>query len=216
MENNISINIKNMSKVIKGTVILDNINLQLESKKIYGFVGRNGSGKTMLFKVICGLSNPTNGEISVFGKIINNGEFPDEFGAIIENPGFIPNQSGFNNLKLLASIKNKIHDQDIITALDKVNLIAKDKKHVRKYSLGMKQRLGIAQDIMEKPKLLILDEPMNALDKEGVQLIRNLLIELKNTGVTILIATHNSDDVKLLCDKVFEMDNGVLKEILIE
>lgn len=211
--NNIVIKIENLTKKIKEATILEDINLEIEYGRICGFIGRNGSGKTMLFKIICGLSNPTSGHIYVFGKKIDQGNFPDDFGAIIENPGFIPNYSGFNNLKMLASIRNLISDKDIQKSIEIVGLDPNDKKKVKKYSLGMKQRLGIAQAIMEKPRLLILDEPLNGLDKEGVKLIRKLLLELNETGVTILISSHNAEDINLLCNKVFELDKGHLSEV---
>jgi ABC-2 type transport system ATP-binding protein len=207
---NVVISIKGLTKQVKDNIILDNINIDIARGKIVGFIGRNGSGKTMLFKTICGLANPSSGQIFVFGKKIEHGSFPVNFGAIIENPGFIPNYTAFANLKMLASIKNIISDEEIKKSIEKVGLDPNEKKKVGKYSLGMKQRLGIAQAIMEKPELLILDEPMNGLDKDGVVLIRNLLLELRETGVTILISSHNSEDIKVLCDKVFELDRGKL------
>lgn len=209
----IIVNVNNLYKKIKDDVILNNITFQVKKGEICGIIGRNGSGKSMLFKSICGLINPTSGSIEVFKKPIINGAFPDNFGAIIEHPGFLPKFSAFNNLKYLASIKNIISDNDIKESIKRVGLDPNNKKSVKTYSLGMKQRLGIAQAIMEKPKLLILDEPMNGLDKEGVALIRNLFIELKREGVTILMSSHNSDDINILCDKVYEMDNGILSII---
>ncbi|WP_160673974.1 ABC transporter ATP-binding protein [Clostridium sp. C8-1-8] len=204
------VEIKNLYKKYKDAVILNKVNLELEEGKIYGIVGRNGSGKSMLFKTICGLINPTEGEVKVFGEDIANGNFPKNTGVIIEAPGFLPQYSGFNNLKLLASINNVATDEDIKKVIDLVGLNPEDKKPVKKFSLGMKQRLGIAQAIMEKPKLLILDEPMNGLDSSGVEDIRNLIKEYKSTGVTIILSSHNKEDIEILCDEVFNMENGVL------
>ncbi|WP_342357431.1 ATP-binding cassette domain-containing protein [Clostridium perfringens] len=204
------VEISNLTKDIKGTKVLNKVNLQLESGKAYGIVGRNGSGKSMLFKAICGLINTTEGSITVFDKVIKNGSFPDDVGMIIENPGFLLQYSAFKNLKILASINNKISDERIKETIALVGLDPEDKKIVKKFSLGMKQRLGIAQALMENPKLLILDEPMNGLDSEGVKQIREILLKLKSNSVTILLASHNSDDIDEICDCVYTMENGVL------
>lgn len=212
MENRKVVEISNLTKDIKGTKVLNKVNLQLESGKAYGIVGRNGSGKSMLFKAICGLINTTEGSITVFDKDIKNGSFPDDIGMIIENPGFLLQYSAFKNLKILASINNKISDEKINKTIALVGLDPKDKKIVKKFSLGMKQRLGIAQALMEDPKLLILDEPMNGLDSEGVKQIREILLKLKSNSVTILLASHNSDDIDEICDYVYTMENGVLSE----
>lgn len=204
------VNVKSLHKQIKENSILNDINLEVKKGEICGIVGRNGSGKSMLFKCICGLINPTSGQIRVFGDKVGGGQLPKDIGVIIENPGFIPNYSAFKNLKYLASIRNIISDKDITNAIKKVGLDPYSTKAVQKYSLGMKQRLGIAQAIMENPKLLILDEPMNGLDNEGVNLIRDLLLNLKKEEVTILMASHNSEDIAILCDNVYEMDQGKL------
>ena len=210
MINNKVVEITNLTKDIKGIKILNNINLNLEMGKAYGIIGRNGSGKSMLFKAICGLINATSGNIKVFNKPIKDGSFPDDTGIIIEHPGFLPQYSAFKNLKILASINNKISDEKINETISLVGLDPNNKKSVKKYSLGMKQRLGIAQALMESPKLLILDEPMNGLDLEGVKQIRKILLELKSKSVTILLASHNSDDISEICDYVYTMENGVL------
>lgn len=207
---NVVIRVNNLYKEINGNAILDNINLSIEEGKIYGVIGRNGSGKSMLFKAICGLIRPTRGEIFVFDKPIHKGELPENTGAIIENPGFLTQYSAFKNLKMLASIKNVINDNDIKEVISLLGLNPEDHKPVKKFSLGMKQRLGIAQAIMEKPKLLILDEPMNALDEDGVDLVRNLLLDLKKKSVTILLASHNKEDIEILCDEVYSMRSGKL------
>ena len=212
MGNRNVVEISNLTKDIKGTKVLNKVNLQLESGKAYGIVGRNGSGKSMLFKAICGLINTTEGSITVFDKVIKNGSFPDDVGMIIENPGFLLQYSAFKNLKILASINNKISDERIKETIALVGLDPEDKKIVKKFSLGMKQRLGIAQALMENPKLLILDEPMNGLDSEGVKQIREILLKLKSNSVTILLASHNSDDIDEICDCVYTMENGMLRE----
>ena len=168
------IKICNLSKVIKGKHLLKDINLEINSSGIYGIVGRNGSGKSVLFKSIAGLLSPTNGSIHVFNKEIGKGNFPENFGAILDTPGLISHYSGYRNLKLLASIQNKANVEDIKRCIAFVGLDYKDKTPVKKYSLGMKQRLGIAQAIMENPKLLILDEPMNGLDESGVNDVRKM------------------------------------------
>ena len=210
MDNEIIIKITNLSKKINNTSILKNISVDFTKGNIYGIIGRNGSGKTMLFKAICGLINPTCGNIIVFGKDIKNGTFPEDTGVIIENPGFLPQYSAFKNLKILASIHNKIDDQTIKNYINIVTLDSNDKRPIKKYSLGMKQKLGIAQALMEEPKLLILDEPMNALDEDSVKLVRKILLDLKNKGVTILIATHNREDIDSLCDYIYTMNSGEL------
>ena len=175
-----SVELINLNKTIKGKEILNNINLTLEKGKVYGFFGRNGSGKTMLFRAICGLIKPTSGEIRVNGKRLHKEiSFPESVGVIIESPGFWNYYTGFENLKVLAGIKNKLTDNEIKKALEKVGLNPEDKRTFKKYSLGMKQRLAIAQAIMEKPDLIILDEPTNALDEEGINLVRNIILEEK-------------------------------------
>jgi ABC-2 type transport system ATP-binding protein len=204
-----AVEIKNLTKVIKGRIILDDINLEIENNKIYGFFGRNGSGKTMLFRAICGLIKPTSGEVRVFGKKIGyDVSFPESLGLIIENVGFWEQWTAFQNLKFLASIKNIISDEDIIASLKRVGLDPNDKRPYKKYSLGMKQRVGIAQAIMEKPKLLVLDEPTNSLDEEGVKLIRKILLEEKSRGATILIASHIKEDIDMLADERYKVDAG--------
>jgi len=204
-----AVEIYHLTKIIKGRTILDDITLELERGKIYGFFGRNASGKTMLFRAICGLIKPTRGEVRVFGKRIGvDVSFPESLGLIIENVGFWEQWTGFQNLKFLASIKNIITDEDIRAAIRRVGLDPDDKRIYGKYSLGMKQRLGIAQAIMEKPQLIVLDEPTNSLDEEGVGLVRNILLEEKERGATILIASHIKEDIDLLCDEKFKVEAG--------
>lgn len=206
-----AIAIKNLTKKFKEVIVLDNVNISFEKGKVHGLIGRNGSGKTMLMKCICGIVPYKIGEIRVNDKVIGKDvDIPANVGVIIETPGFLPNYSGFNNLKFLAKIKNKIGVNEIRNAISSVGLNPDDKKHVGKYSLGMRQRLGLAQAIMEDPELLILDEPMNGLDKDGVKDMRQYLLDLKAQGKTILIASHSAEDIDVLCDTVCEMDKGTL------
>lgn len=206
-----AIAIKNLTKKFKEVIVLDNVNISFEKGKVHGLIGRNGSGKTMLMKCICGIVPYKIGEIRVNDKVIGKDvDIPANVGVIIETPGFLPNYSGFNNLKFLAKIKNKIGVNEIRNAISSVGLNPDDKKHVGKYSLGMRQRLGLAQAIMEDPELLILDEPMNGLDKDGVKDMRQYLLDLKEQGKTILIASHSAEDIDVLCDTVCEMDKGTL------
>ncbi len=205
------IQIKDVSLTIKKTEILKHVTVSLEHGKIHGLIGRNGSGKTMLMKCICGFVKPTEGSIVVKGKQVGKDcDFPDSVGIIIETPGFIPYYSGYKNLKLLADLRKKITGEMVKEAMRQVGLDPELKRHVRKYSLGMRQRLGLAQAIMENPELLILDEPMNGLDKEGVADMRKYLLDLKSQGKTILIASHSTEDIAVLCDTVWEMDKGIL------
>ena len=205
------ITVKDLCLTIKKTEILKNITVDFAKGRIHGLIGRNGSGKTMLMKCICGFVKPTNGEITVDGKRIGKDiDFPKNTGIIIETPGFIPYYSGYKNLKLLADLNKKIKSEHIKEVMFRVGLDPESKRHVRKYSLGMRQRLGLAQAIMEDPDLLILDEPMNGLDKDGVKDMRKYLLDLKEQGKTIIIASHSAEDIDVLCDTVCEMDKGVL------
>lgn len=208
------ITVKDVSLKIKKDMILKDINAEFTDGKIHGIIGRNGSGKTMLMKCICGFIKPTEGEITVSGKRIGTDcDFPESIGVIIETPEFIPHYSGFKNLKLLADIRHKITDDDIRRSMELVGLDPKLKKSVKKYSLGMRQRLGLAQAVMENPDLLILDEPMNGLDMDGVGDMRRYLLNLKEQGKTILIASHSAEDIDVLCDTVVEMDKGKMERV---
>ncbi len=212
--NNIII-VENLTKRFKDTTVLKNINLSFEKGKIYGLIGRNGSGKTMLLKSICGFVPATDGRIIVEDKIIGKDiDIPDNLGAIIEAPGFLPNYNAYNNLRFLSIIKNKISKEGIFDVIRTVGLDPTSKKHVGKFSLGMRQRLGIAQAIMEDPEILILDEPMNGLDNAGVADIRNILLDLKEKGKTIILASHSKEDIQILCDHVIEMDHGKVISVL--
>ncbi len=203
------IEIKDISKKFKNQIALENISFKCKSGEICGLVGHNGSGKSVLMKIICGLLYPDSGYVKIneqqIGKDI---DFPPNTGVIIEQPNFIPYVSGYKNLKYLADINNRIGKSDIRAVMEKVGLEPDSKKWVSKYSLGMKQRLAIAQAIMENPDILILDEPMNSLDATGVETIREYLLELKKEGKTILLASHYKEDISLLCDRIIKLENG--------
>ncbi|MEG1264211.1 MAG: ATP-binding cassette domain-containing protein [Clostridia bacterium] len=195
-------------------MVLDHVSVTFADRQIHGLIGRNGSGKTLLMKTILGLIRATSGTVEVDGKTIRRDvEVPDRVGAIIETPGFLPYDSGRKNLLLLASLRKRVGRAQVDEAMRKVGLDPKSRKWVSKYSMGMKQRLGIAQAIMEDPDLLILDEPMNGLDNQGVSDMRSLFLELKARGKTILLASHNREDIETLCDQVYEMDAGVLTRV---
>ncbi len=205
----------NVSKTIGHDDVLKNISATFESGKIYGIFGRNGSGKTMLFRAICGLIKITTGEIYFNDlKLHRDVSYAPNVGVIIETPSFWKEFSGFENLKMLASIQGKITDVEIIESLRRVGLDPQDKRPVKKYSLGMKQRLAIAQGIMENPDLIVFDEPTNALDEEAVQLLRQILIEEKERGAIVIIASHNKDDIRLLADVFMKMESGRLSEVM--
>lgn len=204
--------VDNISLFINQQQVLKDINLSLHSGKIYGLVGRNGSGKTMLMKCICGFIPVSQGFVKVNGNVVGKDiDFPNNMGIIIETPSFIPYYSGRKNLKMLASLNRLVSDGEIENILKKVGLFEDRDKKVKNYSLGMRQRLGIAQALMENHDILILDEPMNGLDKDGVEEIRKLLIEYKEKGNLILLASHSAEDINILCDEVFYMDKGMLE-----
>lgn len=205
------IEIKNVSLKIKKKEILSDISARFVDGEIHGLVGRNGCGKTMLMKCICGFVRPTSGTICVNDKIIGvDVDFPAKLGVIIENPVFIPYLSGYRNLKILSEYRNCISNQGIYEALKVVGLDKAGKIPVRKYSLGMRQRLGIAQAIMENPDVLVLDEPFNGLDRQGVLEMREIFLRLRDEGKNILLASHNEEDIGVLCNDVLYMENGVL------
>ena len=205
------ISVKNLSKDFGQERVLKSVTRDFEKGKIHGIVGNNGSGKTVLMKCICGFLIPDSGSITVNGERVGvDVDFPRDMGLIIETPGFLPNMTGVKNLEILASLNKKIGLEEIAAAIRRVGLDPLMKKPVGKYSLGMRQRLGIAQAIMENPSLLILDEPLNGLDKHGVMEMRQLIKGLKEQGKTILLASHNQGDIDELCDTVCEMDAGVM------
>lgn len=201
--------IENLSKTIKNNKILDNVNLTFESGHVYGLVGRNGSGKTMLLRAICGLIFPDSGKVIIDGKQLHKDiSFPESCGIIIENTDLLPNFSAFDNLKMLLEIKNTANDNMIKSAIKSVGLDPDSKKKVKTFSLGMKQRLSIAQALFEDPDILLLDEPTNALDEDGVNDVRRILLEQKKKNKLIIIASHNKEDISLLSDTVISVSNG--------
>lgn len=203
------VKVENVSLKIKDALILQHITLDFLSGNIYGLVGRNGSGKTMLMKAICGFVPVTEGKITVFDKEIGKkDQFAENMGFIIETPGFLPNYTAYQNLAFLSSINGKIDKERISEMLEWVGLTSAGQKKVGKFSLGMNQRLGLAQALIEDPDLLILDEPFNGLDNDGVKQIRSLLLELRDKGKTIIMASHTQEDIDLLCNKVYRMDKG--------
>lgn len=209
-----AIKIENLHKSFGKEEILHSINREFEAGRIHGIVGNNGSGKTVMMKCICGFLRPDEGRVLINGKEVGKDmDFPDDMGIIIETPGYLPGATGLKNLKLLASLKGIADEKRIVETIERVGLDPGLKKNVSKYSLGMRQRLGIAQAIMENPSFLILDEPFNGLDKHGVAQIRNLIKELRAEGKTIILASHNQADIDELCDTVCEMDDGYMEEI---
>lgn len=201
--------LKNVGKTINKNIVLEGISLEIEQGYIYGFKGINGSGKTMLMRCICGLVRPTVGEIYIKGKKLGKDiEFPPSIGALIENPGFIEHYNAMDNLRELAMIKNNIGEEQICAILNEVGLEPNDKKKVKKYSLGMRQKLGIAVAFMENPELLILDEPFNALDSASVERVKDMIIKRKKEGATIIISCHDKEYLESLSDKIFEIENG--------
>ena len=210
------IEIDNISKEFSGDIVLHPVSISFEKGKIYGIIGRNGSGKTVLLKIISGFLRPTTGTVTINGiSLGKKNEFPKNTGILIEKPGFLPYKNGFQNLKYLSQIQKLINDQEIYKVLEQTGLTSAAKKLVRKYSMGMKQRLGIAQAIMENPEILILDEPMNGLDDQGASQMRKLFLQLRNEGKTILLASHMQEDIHELCDKVYRIDAGIIEEIKI-
>lgn len=208
-----SICLRDVSKSFRGETVLEKVNLTFQKGKIYGLMGRNGSGKTVLLKMICGFISPDTGSIEIEGKQIGKDrDFPEKTGVLIESPGFLPAQSGFKNLKYLAQIRGVITDEEIREVMTRVGLDWKNRKWVGRYSMGMRQRLGIAQAIMENQEIILLDEPMNGLDEQGTEDIRRILLDLKEQGKTILLASHNKEDIEILCDQVFEVKNSRVSE----
>ena len=203
------VRLEDYCKSFKSAEVLKNINLTLESGKVIGLKGKNGSGKTMLMRAISGLILPTSGKVYINDKELGRQiSFPPSIGILIENPSFISNYTGFKNLKILASIQKRISDDEIRDAIRKVGLDPDDKRTFKKYSLGMKQRLGIAAAIMERPDIVILDEPINALDEAGAGLIKGLLDELKANGSLIIIACHDTEELNYLSDEIYEIYDG--------
>ena len=205
--------IQNLSKTISKNPILRNITMGMERGKIYGLRGKNGSGKTMLMRAICGLILPTEGSVSIDGEVLGKDiSFPRSIGALIENPGFIANYSGLKNLQILAAIQNHIGQKDIEAIMEQLGLDSADPKKFKKYSLGMKQKLGIAAAVMENPDLIILDEPINALDEKSVEIVKQLLLNHKERGALIIISCHDREELEFLSDEVFCMEDGQIRD----
>ncbi len=206
------IEVKNLEKKFKGIEILNNINVTFEEGNIYGLVGRNGSGKSVFLKILCAFYKPSSGEVLFDGKdIFSDNSFPPSTRALIEKPNFLPDVTGYNNLKLLADIQGQIGKEEIEEALIRVNLFSEKDKKFSKYSLGMKQKLGIAQVLMEDPKVMILDEPFNGIEDETAKKIRTHLTQEKKKGKIIIIATHIKDDIEELADILYRFDGGTVK-----
>ena len=209
--NEIVVDVQNVSKAFGNETVLKDVSLRLEQGRIHGIIGRNGSGKTVLMKCICGFLRPTKGKVMVFGKTVGTDcDFAPDTGMLIETPGFLIHETGMKNLLWLAKLGKGATRERVGELIRLVGLDPAMKKKVGQYSLGMRQRLGIAQALLDNPSLLILDEPMNGLDKTGVKEIRFLLLELKDQGKTILLASHFAQDIDELCDTVHEMDQGVI------
>lgn len=203
--------IKNLTKKFKKVTVVDNVSVTFETGKIYGIIGRNGSGKSVFLKMICGFYVPSDGIILLDGKnYIENNSFPDDTRALIEGPDFIPDLTGFENLKLLASIQNRIGDKEILDSLEKVNLLDEKDKKYHEYSLGMKQKLGIAQVLMENPKIMIFDEAFNGIEEKSVKDLKEVLKEEKQKGKLIIITSHIREDIEELSDVIYKFDVGVL------
>lgn len=209
------IKIKNIEKNIKGNQVLNNVCCEMKSGRVYGIYGRNGSGKTMLMRCILGLIRSDSGTVKIDGKQIGKDiDFPESVGAMIENPGFFPYATGYENLKMLAEIKGIIGEEEIRDAIRRVGLDDNDKRTVSKYSLGMRQRLAIAQAIMEKPDLLVLDEPTNALDEEGVNIFRKIIVSEAMRGALVILSSHNKEDIEILSDVKIKMESGKIVDVL--
>ena len=203
------IEVENYTKIIKGVTILDNVSITFESGKCYGLKGKNGSGKTMLMRAVCGLIHPTKGQVVIDGEVLGKDmSFPRSVGVLIENPAFISNYTGLKNLELLASIKNTVGIDDIRKTIEAVGLEPDDKRKYRKYSLGMKQKLGIAAAFMETPDIIILDEPINAIDESGVKKVKTLIAEAKERGAVIIVACHDAQELEELSDEIICIEEG--------
>ncbi len=203
------IKLKNVEKRIKGSEVLKQVNLTVEEGEIVGLMGINGSGKSMILRAIAGLIH-VEGTIEIAGKQMESGQFPEEIGVLIEMPAFLPEFTGKKNLQLLAMLQEGVSNEDIDIAMRSVGLNPEDKRHYKKYSLGMRERLGIAQAILKKPKLILLDEPTNGIDEDGIKILKKLLLDLKEQGSTIIVASHDKDFLEAVATKYYEMKEGRL------
>lgn len=201
------------TKILGSNRVIDDVSLSMKSGKVYGFKGQNGSGKTMMMRAVCGLILPTEGNVTIDDKIVGKDiSFPQSVGLLLENPAFVNGYSGFKNLKMIASISKKIGDNEIAGAMEKVGLDPKDKRHYRKYSLGMKQKLGVACAVMEKPDLLILDEPLNALDEDGINCVKDIVREAKERGALVIVTCHDNEELYEMSDEIFILEGGRIKD----
>ncbi len=212
----VTIEVKNFTKIIRKNTVLENISICMKSGTIYGFQGINGSGKTMLMRSIIGLIHGTSGSILINEKELGKEiEFPDSIGFLLENPAFLDGYSGMENLKMLTRLQGNLSEENLKKLLERVGLAGAGKKKYKKYSLGMKQRLGIAAAVMENPDILILDEPMNALDTEGIECVKQLIAEQKERGALVILSCHDTDILIHLSDEIFKLENGHIKEHII-
>lgn len=208
------VQLENVTKSFKGTLLFENVSAIFEPGRIYGIVGHNGSGKSVLFKMMCGFMAPDSGDVIVDPRFMSKDRtFPEEFGVIIDRPGYLPQKTGLDNLRDLARIRDVIGDDEIRASMERVGLPPGTKQAVRNYSLGMKQKLALAQAIMEDPQVLLLDEPFNALDSDSVDRVRNLLREYREDGRTIIFTSHNKEDMDLLADHVFRIRANSLEKV---
>ena len=204
------IRLKDVYKTMKGTQVLKGVNLTVEQGDIVGIRGTNGSGKTMVLRAIAGLIR-VDGSVEIGGKKMEPGECPKDIGVLVEMPGFLPEFTGKKNLQLLGMLQEGVTEEDIEEAMNAVGLDPKDRRHYKKYSLGMKERLGIAQAILKKPKLILLDEPMNGIDSDGIQILEELLWRLKEAGSTIVVTSHDRDFLDAVTSQCYEMKEGSLR-----
>lgn len=212
----ITIDIKNVTKIIHKHTVIQDISASMQSGKIYGFQGINGSGKTMLMRLVSGLIRPGRGSVEMNGKILGKDiTFPESIGLFLENPAFLGGYSGFQNLKMLASIQKRVSDTQICDVLSSVGLDPQDNKKYRKYSLGMKQRLGIAAAIVEEPEIVILDEPSNSLDTDGIELLKTILIRQRERGALVIISCHDLSILQAMSDEIFLLESGRITKHLI-
>ena len=206
-----SIKLCEVSKKLNGNLVLSDISYEFIKGKIYGLVGKNGSGKTMLLRAIAGLIKPTSGKIIVDGKELwKDIDFPPELGVLIEKPQFIDFFTGYENLKLIAEVKQKVNSEIIYDYMNKFSLNPRSTQIMKKYSLGMKQKIGIIQAVMESPKILILDEPFNALDSDSVKLLKEIILDIKEKDGIIILTSHHEDDIQYICDEFLMIENGKL------